>query len=173
MSPGGTGVLERYLGQLLGYADTHGGLVVSISILVQTIIVAIAIRVFFRDDQYRLMGFVKAFGYALMFVVGAPVAGLISSALLVWLVPMAMHFLDVLTFLKTVSSVDEVAAAISRPWAYAASILVGLAFFVWRIRGSKQSHAFTWCHAGQVAVVLMVSNIFFQLVLYSVVRLWG
>jgi hypothetical protein len=171
MDLAGQGILERYAGQLSSYFGSHGNIIFPLGLLVQLIIVAIALRTFFRDDQYQLMGLLKAFGYAILFVVGAPIAGQILSALLVWITPMATRLLDVMTLLKTVSSVDESAATVSRPWAYALAILAGIAFFVWRVKSLRRNR-FTLLHAGQVALVFVVANALFQLLVYSMVKIW-
>jgi hypothetical protein len=171
MDLSGQGILERYAGQLSGYFGSHGNVIFPLGLFVQLVIVAVALRTFFRDDQYQLMGFLKAFGYAILFVVGAPIAGQILSALLVWIVPMATRFLDVMTLLKTVSPIDESAATVSRPWAYALAILAGISFFAWRVKSLKRNR-FTLLHAGQVALVLLVANALFQLLVYSVVKIW-
>jgi len=171
MDLAGQGILERYAGQLSSYFGSHGNIIFPLGLLVQLIIVAIALRTFFRDDQYQLMGLLKAFGYAILFVVGAPIAGQILSALLVWITPMATRLLDVMTLLKTVSSVDESAATVSRPWAYVLAILAGITFFVWRVKSLRRNR-FTLLHAGQVALVFVVANALFQLLVYSVVKIW-
>ena len=152
---------------------TRGGLTINlvlvIGVLLQIVLVMILIKFSFRDNHVSRLGWIKALCYSILFVVGSPLIAQIASAVLVWVMPFLMRYLDVISLLQTISSIDEAVAALSRPWAYALALLASAGFLVWRIRSLK-SRSFTWIHAGQVVLFAFFANILFQLLVYGVVK---
>ena len=150
---------------------TRGGLtinvVVALGVFLQIVLVMVLIKSSFRDNHVSRMGWIKALCYSILFVVGAPLIAQICSALLIWGLPFLLKYLDVISLLQTISSIDEAAAAISRPWAYALALLSSAGFLVWRIRSLKR-RSFTWIHAGQVVLFAFFANILFQLLVYGI-----
>jgi hypothetical protein len=137
--------------------------------LFQIILVAFIIRGAFRDNHFSLMGWIKAFSYSLVFVVATPLISQIASGLLVWGLPYVTPYLDVLTLLGRISSVDQDAASSTRPWAYALALLATIGFLVWRIRSIRR-RSFKWVHASQTILVLILANIIFQLLIYGILN---
>jgi hypothetical protein len=160
--------LESIKDQLAAYLNVSGKTIVPLGIILQLVGVAAAIRLFLRDDNIRIISWVKALALSVMFIVGAPVIAQSVSALVLWLVPLILGNIDVLGVLSRFSSVDVSVAGASRPWAYLLTIL-GTTILVYRQaekrisnrRPSSRIYAFTFG-------TLLVLHVFFQLLCYVV-----
>jgi hypothetical protein len=124
-------IFDQIKDRLAGYLTTSGKIVLPIGVVLQLVGVAFVIRVFFRDNNIRVISWVKAFAFAVLFIVGAPAVAQSLSAILVWVVPWVLGNLDVLSVLARFSPVDDSIAGLSRPWGYLLTILV-TGIFVYR-----------------------------------------
>ena len=165
-------ILDQIKGQLADYLNTSGRVVVPLGIIIQLAGVAAIIRMFLRDDNIRLIGWLKALALAILFIVGAPVVAQAVSAVLVWLVPWVLDHLDPLVVLARFSAVDDSVAGVSRPWGYLLTILV-TAVFVYRhikIRNFGRRPGFREC--AYFLAVFLGFHVVLQLLCYVVIQMF-
>lgn len=62
--------LESIKGQLAAYLNVSGKTIVPLGIILQLVGVAAAIRLFLRDDNIRIISWVKALALSVMFLWG-------------------------------------------------------------------------------------------------------
>lgn len=150
---------------------TSLNLVLTLGVFLQIVIVMVLIKGSFRDNHVNRLGWIKSISYAILFVIGTPLISQISSAVLVFVMPFLLKYLDVMTLLGGISSISQEVAALSRPWAYALALLATAGFLIWRIRTNKR-RSFTWVHAGQLVLFALFANIFFQFFVYGALVLF-
>jgi len=147
-----------------------GHFVIPIGLGLQLYGVALAMRTSLRDDQYRKMSWIKAFGYAVMFVVGMPLVGQGSAAALVWVAPFIASATNILAMLERVFPIDQRVAAVSQPWGYVVTLLVAALYF-FKVLRSLKGRSLIWRPLLQIFFVLIFSHLFFQIAVYAVLKL--
>lgn len=164
-------IADQIKDQLLGYLNTSGKVVVPIGVILQLVGVAAIIRIFLRDNNIRLIGWVKAFALAILFVIGAPVVAQAVSATLVWVVPWVLDHLDPLSVLARFSAVDDSVAGVSRPWGYLLTVLSTGVFVYRHIRVRNFGRRPNLREYAYFAVVFVVIHVVLQLLCYVVFQM--
>lgn len=164
-------ILDQIKDQLAGYLNTSGKIVVPLGIILQLLGVAAVIRMFLRDDNIRLISWLKALALAILFIIGAPVVAQAVSAVLVWLVPWVLDHLDPLIVLARISAVDDSVAGVSRPWGYLLTILATAVFVYrhFRIRNVGRRLSFREC--AYLLLVFLGFHVVLQLLCYVVIQM--
>lgn len=165
-------ILDQIKDQLAGYLNTSGKVVVPLGVILQLVGVAAIIRIFLRDNNIRLIGWLKALALATLFIIGAPVVSQAVSAVVVWAVPWVLDHLDPLLVLARFSAVDDSVAGVSRPWGYLLAILA-TGVFMYRhikIRNFGRRPSFREC--SYFLAVFLGFHVVLQLLCYVVIQMF-
>lgn len=144
--------------------------VFALGVIFQILLVMTLLKLSFQDSEYESsVHLFKAFIYAFIFVLGAPVMSMAVSALFVLGFPHIAKYLDVLTLvLGSFPNFDAAAAATSRPLGYSLAILSTIAFLAWMISHANSHGEFGWRHVGYVALALVGAVVLCQFAVYFV-----
>jgi hypothetical protein len=162
-------IIDQIVNQFSAYMGVSGHFVIPIGLGLQLHGVALAMRSSLRDDQYRKMSWIKAFGYAVMFVVGMPLVGQGSAAALVWVAPFLASATNILAMLERVTTIDQRIAAISQPWGYVIALLA-TAFYFFKTRSGLKGRSMIWRPLLQVLFFLIFSHVLFQIAIYAILK---
>ncbi len=163
-------IIDQIVGQFSDYMSVSGQFVIPLGLGLQLYGVAMVMRSSLRDDQYRKMSWVKAMGYAVMFVVGMPLVGQGAGAALVWAAPFLASAVNIIALLERVFPIDQRVAAVSQPWGYVVTLLAAALYFFKVLRSLKGRSLF-WRPLLQIFFVLLFSHLFFQIAVYAILKL--
>jgi len=163
-------IIDQIFSQFWNYMAVSWLWIIPIGLALQLYGVAMFMRASLRDDQYRKMSWVKATGYAVMFVVGMPLVGQGLAVVLVGTAPFLASATNIISLLNRVFPVDQHVAVVSQPWGYVITLLF-LAFYSIKVIRSLKGRSLIWRPLLQIFCVLIFSHLFFQIAVYAVLKL--
>jgi hypothetical protein len=165
-------ILDQFKEQLAGYLNTSGKVVVPLGVTLQLVGVAAIIRIFLRDNNIRLIGWLKALALATLFIIGAPVVSQAVSAVVVWAVPWVLDHLDPLIVIARFSAVDDSVAGVSRPWGYLLTIFATGVFIYRHIKVKNFGRRPSLKEYAYFVGVFLFLHVVLQLLCYVVIQMF-